>query len=412
MGNKREKNSLRIFSNYSSGLKTNRDAWCYNGSKETLTKNVEGSIRFYNNELARYQQEGNHESIKQFINLDKTKIKWTREFRHHFGKGEQKIFFPDAIREALYRPFTKTNAYFDRTYNTVVGQLESIYPHSESMNRAICVHGIGGNKKFSTLMVDILPDYSIVSASQCFPLYLYKADDSEKSSKLQLNYKKNYESKTSRQSAIIPTAIKYFQVAYSEFSVTEEDIFYFIYGLLHSEEYRERFQHNFVKQLPRIPLLSKSQDFLDFSIAGKNLAELHVNYEHVELYPLDIHVNSAEKEKDSLYRVDKPWKFFGKRPNFDRSKVRYNHCITLSEIPLEAYDYIVNGKPALEWVMERQCIKKDSKSGIVNDANKFALEARNNPKYPLELFQRVITVSLETMNIVRSLPDLDIRENQ
>ena len=227
-----------------------------------------------------------------------------------------------------------------------------------------------------------------------------------------MSYKQNDKNKNFRHSAITPIALKFFQDAYSDCAITEEDLFYFIYGLLHSEEYRERFQHNFVKQLPRIPLLTNSQDFLDFCIAGRNLAALHVNYEHAELYPLDIQANSAEKENESLYSVAKPWSFFGKRPKFDRTKVQYNHHITLSEIPLEAYNYVVNGKPALVWVMELQCIKLDKNSGIVTDANKFALEARNNPKYPLELFQRAITISLETMKIVRSLPDLDIRKNQ
>ena len=151
-----------------------------------------------------------------------------------------------------------------------------MFPRNESLNRAICVHGLGANKEFSTLMVDLLPDLEVVSKSQCFPLYLYEPDNSDDSSNLYLNDKQNDQSKTSRQSAITSTALKYFQVAYSDCAITEEDIFYFIYALLHSEEYRKRFKNNFVKQLPRIPLLAKSRDFLDFCEAGRKLAELHV----------------------------------------------------------------------------------------------------------------------------------------
>jgi len=101
-------------------------------------------------------------------------------------------------------------------------------------------------------------------------------------------------------------------------------------------------------------------------------------------------------------------RFVGTRGKVDKTTVIYNHNITMTNIPLEAYEYVVNGKPALEWVMERQCVKTDKDSGIINDANDYANETMKNPAYPLELFQRVITVSLETMKIVRSLPKLDL----
>ncbi len=206
--------------------------------------------------------------------------------------------------------------------------------------------------------------------------------------------------------------MQFFQTAYANDSIAAEDLFYFIYGLLHSQDYRELFQFNFVKQLPRIPILTKHQDFQSFREAGKQLADLHLNYEEVYPYQIDVNIVKSAPSDDSLYKVDRPWKFFGKRPKLDRTRVKYNQYIDLSGIPLEAYEYEVNGKSALEWVMERQSIRTDRNSGIVNDANCFAIEARNNPKYPLELFQRVITVSLETMKIARSLPDLKIRDIQ
>ncbi len=203
----------------------------------------------------------------------------------------------------------------------------------------------------------------------------------------------------------------HFQAAYPHETITKEDLFYYIYGLLHSPDYRERFKNNLAKQLPRIPCVKTAADFWAFSHAGRALGELHVNYESVEPYPVTIKQGDLRtaviKDPETFYRVTK-MRFAGKRGETDKSTVIYNDNITMERIPLEAYDYVVNGKPALEWVMERQVVKTDKDSGIVNDANRYAIETMGNPAYPLELFQRVITVSLETMKIVRALPKLEV----
>ncbi len=178
------------------------------------------------------------------------------------------------------------------------------------------------------------------------------------------------------------------------------------YGLLHSPDYRERYADNLSKELPRIPCVKTAADFWTFSKAGRDLAELHLNYETVALYPVKID-SSGKKLTDADYRVEK-MKYGKSGKEKDLTTLHYNGKITLTGIPLEAYDYIVNGKPALDWVVERQCVKTDKESGIVNDANDWATETMGNPRYPLELFQRVITVSLETMKIVRSLPGLEL----
>ena len=180
-------------------------------------------------------------------------------------------------------------------------------------------------------------------------------------------------------------------------------------GLFQSEEYRVRYADNLTKELPRIPRVKKVEDFRAFVDAGRRLGDLHVNYETVEPWPVTIRQGDLRtaviNDPEAFYRVTK-MKFAGKRGAVDKATVIYNANITLQNIPLEAYDYVVNGKPALEWVMERQVVKTDTASGIVNDANRYAIETMNNPAYPLELFQRVITVSMETMKIVRSLPKL------
>lgn len=221
------------------------------------------------------------------------------------------------------------------------------------------------------------------------------------------------------RSAITDDALAHFREPYSAAyaaQISKEDIFYYIYGLLHSEEYRERYADNLSKQLPRIPRMKTYADFAAFSKAGRDLADLHLNYETVPMYtgvkfsgslkglklaPQQIIGGAGED-----FRVVK-MKFAKKD---DKTKIVYNGKITVENIPEAAYDYIVNGKSAVEWVMERQAVSIDTKgkSGIVNDANDYAIETMHNPRYPLELLLRVITVSLETQKIVNNLPALDI----
>ena len=209
-----------------------------------------------------------------------------------------------------------------------------------------------------------------------------------------------------RKDAISENGLKHFENAYPTETISKEDIFYYVYGLLHSEDYRTRYADNLTKELPRIPCVKKSDDFWAFSKAGRDLAHWHLNYETVEPYKakLDLGGKSLKQLEDKDFYVTKM-----KFPKKDqKDTLIYNNAITIREIPLEAYDYVVNGKSALEWVMERQGVSTHKDSGIVNDANDWAIETMGDAKYPLELFLRVITVSLETMKIVKSLPRLDI----
>lgn len=217
-----------------------------------------------------------------------------------------------------------------------------------------------------------------------------------------------------RREAITDAGLAHFSSAYPGEMISKEDVFYYVYGILHSPDYRERYADNLSKELPRIPRVRTAADFWHFSQAGRDLAVLHLHYETVEKYPLTIEVKGPLTDAD--YRVEK-MKFAkkkdpgtGKSVN-DRGTVIYNTKITLSGIPEAAWDYVINGKAALDWVMERQAVRVDKASGIVNDANDWAIETMGNPKYPLELFQRVVTVSLETQKIVNALPALDIRDD-
>jgi len=275
---------------------------------------------------------------------------------------------------------------------------------------------VGARSGFSVNMSNVLSDIQAMDNGQSFPRYLYEiAPPSEESQGDYLANAKNLND-TERRDAITEEGLSHFQAAYPSEKVSKDDLFYYVYGLLHSPEYCSRFADNLSKQLPRIPAVKKAADFWGFVAAGRTLGDLHCDYESAELFPVNIAQGALDLahicDPVSFYRVEK-MKFHKKRNaggelRQDRSTIIYNANITITDIPLEAYDYIVNGKAALEWVVERQCVKTDKKSGLVSDANAYANGVNEDPAYPLKLLQRVITVSLETMRIVRGLPKLDI----
>ena len=407
IGNKKDKNSVAVFENYSRGLGSSRDAWCYNSSKENLMKNMQSMVSFYNSEVDRLLTSdaiSREIKIDNFINNDKTKISWTRALKRDLSNCKKYNFHPERIYPAMYRPFFKQWAYFSQGMNEMVLQMPNIFPRPDVKNRVIVMTSVGQKSGFSVLMTDHLPDLHMVGDSQCFPFNLYEKVE---------NFGELYQSQHAEndyveKDGISNAGFEHFQKAYSGERISKEDVFYYIYSLLHSEDYRSRYANNLGKQLPRIPYVKKAEDFWTFSKAGRELAELHVNYETVKPYP----VNFKEGDPFSMnlepedFQVEK-MKFGGSGKNKDRTTVIYNHKITMTDIPLGAYEYKVNGKPALEWVMERQGLRTDKDSGIVNDANCYAIETANSTAYPLDLFRRIITVSLETLRIVKSLPKLD-----
>ena len=278
--------------------------------------------------------------------------------------------------------------------------MPNIFPKRESSNLIIVVSGVG-SQDFSCLMSKDIPCLDLISKSQCFPLWNYN-QQTNRTSDLLTPFE------DLRTDGIKQDYVNQINSLLNSKSISHEDIFYFIYAVLHSPEYRKKFANNLQKGLPRIPFVNDAALFNEFVMLGRQLSHLHTEFDSLDMYPTaiaqgDLRLANIEDPK-SFFRVEK-MKFAKKG---DKSTVIYNKNITIENIPLEAYEYVVNGKPALEWVMERQCVKTDKASGIVNDANDYANETMNNPAYPLELFQRVITVSLETMKIVKSLPKLDI----
>ena len=422
LGDKKDNENKTVFATYSMGIKTNRDAWVYQFSKKSLSIKVNEMISFFNSESRRYEQFcskvllDKRAPVEDFINLDPSKISWSRALRNDISKFSIREYRDNTMTVGLYRPFTKQYLYFDRYFINDIALVPKFFPAATIQNIVICVTGRGATKDFCAFVTDKIPDLEMISKAQCFPLYIYGEDDQvspEDSKQADIFADTSVEKlgKTTiqgftRNDGISQSALSHFQISYPNEVIGNEDVFYYVYGLLHSSDYRDRYADNLTKELPRIPCVKTATDFWKFSQAGRKLADLHINYESVPCHPVGYEGGGLLMSglDDADFRVTQ-MKFASKT---DRSRVVYNHKITMTGIPLEAYDYVVNGKPALEWVMERQAVTTHKDSGIVNDANLWATETMGNARYPLELFQRVITVSLETMKIVRALPPLEI----
>ena len=405
----------KLFDNFSQGVSTSRVSWVYNSSSIKLSQNVQGMIEFYNGQLFYIKKHFVCEDKKQkkivsekHISYDAKKISWSVNIKKSLVLGKKYNFSHSAIIDSMYRPFFKQWLYYDRDWNERVLQMPYIFNSHSGKNVVIQVNMRFNGMGSIAFISDKLPDLHINGDTQCFPLYLYSHRDPVKNHDL---FGSDNILINTRRDAITDEGLDHFLSAYPGESFNKEDLFYYIYGLLHSPDYLERYADNLSKELPRIPRVKSAQDFWAFSRAGRALAKLHIGYEGVVPYPVTIdgpaHPTAAQYrvEKMKFAKVKDPET--GKRVD-DRSVLHYNSHITLRDIPLRAYDYIVNGKPALAWVVERQCVKTDKASGIVNDANDWAIETMNDPSYPLKLFQRVITVSLETLDIIDSLPPLDI----
>ena len=415
LGDKKHASGNTLFSSYSLGVATNRDAWCINPSRKALTENIESTIAFYNAELERWEAEkrgiestGNPlPKVDDFVTVNRARISWTRALKADIGKGIGLDISDGKFVACTYRPFTKQWQFFSRRLNEVVSQIPRIFPGDESMNRVIAVTGKGARSGFSALMMDAVPNLHTVDTGQCFPFWI--CEEAAPDAGQDMLSKLDGGPVARSDAAITDYAVDLFAQAYPSEAISREDIFHYIYGLLHSEDYRQRFRANLAKELPRIPCVKSVEDYRAFRDAGQRLGELHVGYESVDPYPatIDTGGNELPANPEAAYRVTK-MRHPGTGRNKDRSTVIYNPHITIRGVPEEAWDYVVNGKPALQWVMERQCVKTDKASGIVSDANRYALETVGDPRYPLDLLLRVITVSLETVKIVRALPDLAI----
>lgn len=383
----------------SNGVVTNRDAWVYNFSLATLENSIKRTATFYNDQSSAYSAAVTNNpilTVSDFINNDPKEISWSRALKNKL-KGKTRLQYSTAkVYGSLYRPYTKTNMYFDNDLNECVYKYKEIFPNHDVKNLVILTSGIGGSKDSSVLMSNVVVDLNMLDAgTQSFPLYTY-----EKNMHAQARL---FDSSNDivRKDGISDFILKQAHDKYIDSRVEKEDIFYYVYGLLHSPDYRREFANDLKKMLPRLPLVKTREDFWAFSEAGRDLAKLHVDYEEVDPYE-GVRVSGTQHGN---YQVQK-MKFIKKG---DRSTIIYNDQIKIEDIPEKAYEYVVNGKSAIEWIMDRYQIKTDKDSGIVNDPNDWAKEV-GNPRYILDLLLSVINVSIQTVDIVNALPKLTFDE--
>ncbi|MBR2732996.1 MAG: DEAD/DEAH box helicase, partial [Selenomonadaceae bacterium] len=370
LGDKNSDNKQVFFNHYSGGILTARDTWCYNFSRADLERNMQTTIDYYNS----------HEPT----DVDATKIVWTRATRQNKNRGREINFNAAQIVESMYRPFCKQYCYYDRAFNEMTYQMPKFFPNGDDDNLLICMSGIGNSKNFSVLIVDKIPCFDMVEKSQCFPLYWY-----ERSAQASL-----FGDEYQRRDGVTDFILRRARELYGD--VTREDVFYYVYGFLHLPSYRERFANELKKSLPRIILVADAEKFWQLSRAGRQLADIHLNYESQPF--ADVEVIGTEHGD---FRVDKLR--FAKD---DRTTLIYNRHIKIRNIPPRAFDYVVNGRSPLEWIIDRYRVKTDKASGIVNDANAWGIE-HGNPRYILNLILSSITVSLRTLDIVDNLPSVE-----
>ncbi|MGN0053612.1 MAG: DEAD/DEAH box helicase [Bacteroides sp.] len=401
LGDKNNKFSRNTFfvPNYSNGLKTQRDNWCYNFSKKELYLNIDNSIKYYNNLL------DNDISLED-IEFDSTHFAWTTNCVNNYNKHQYLKVEEGIILESIYRPFCKQKAYYHKGLNERRYQLPKLFPTPNIENLLICVSGVGVTKEFSCIITNILPDLELIGKSQCFPLYWYEENPEPM---LTLFDTQGENGKYKRRDGITDWIKDEVRKRYHTKEINKEQIFYYVYGLLHSDDYRTRFSADLKKSLPRIPLVEDVDTFLAFSKAGKKLAKLHLNYEQVKPHP-DVVVEGDRKVSDPATEDDYQYFTIPDRMRFasrnDKSTIVYNGHIRVTNIPAKAYDYVVNGKSAIEWIVERYCVKTDRKSLIKNDCNDWARE-HQQPRYILDLLLSVIHVSVQTVDIVQALPRLN-----
>ena len=362
-----------IFKHYSLGVSTNRDAWAYNFNRNTLTVNMQRTIDYYNEHVFKWKRQTDDESnVDDFVINDDTKISWSRDLKLDLKRRRTAEFAECKVRNVLYRPFTKSNLFFDPIMNEEVYRFPAIFPtlKTETENRVICVSGLGSNKPFQAMMSELIPSLDILEKTQCFPFYTYNEDG------------------TNRRENITDGVLRKFRSQYQDETINKWDVFHYVYAVLHHPGYCETYQANLKRELPRIPF---HPDFWSFVKSGKRLGEIHVSYEDQPEYQLDFIETSG---------VSLNWCVEKMRLSKDKTQIRYNEFLTLAGIPPEAFDYRLGNRSALDWVINQYQVKTDRRSGITNDPNR-----SDDPQYIVKLIGKVITVSLEIVNLVKGLPE-------
>ncbi len=364
---KAKKADKAIFGLFSNGYKSGRDAYVYNFSRDACAENARRMVRDYMGAVHSLRDPACADAtIDEIIASHSSGVRWDSELKNSLRRRKRILYSEDNIWATQYRPFVRQHCYVDYMFAQRKYQQDSIFPFADTENRAICVPGVGSTKPFSALLVDTMPDLELISKGQCFPRYRYRRPDDDGQSLLP-GVRMNLE----RIDNVSDTALRAFRTHYSDCTVTKDDIFDYVYGLLHAPAYRERFTDDLAKALPRIPLAA---DFRGFAHAGRTLAELHLGYETCGEYPLEILFSGSGEPSPADYRIGTRAMRYA---DDNRTVLIINDQIRLAGIPPEAHGYKVNGRTPLEWFMDRYRMKQDRDSGIVNDPNEWFDDPRD-----------------------------------
>lgn len=367
--------SNAIFTLYSRGVASNSDNYIFNFNQEGLNKRATIMVEAYNSERDRWLRSNNPKDIDQFLNIDESKIKWVRNTKRNLLRGTKATFRSETIRSSMYRPYTKQFYFFEKLFNEDIYRWSQFLPNESSENRVICVVN-EAQIPFSAQITNVIPCLHYGGRqTQCFPYYVYDEDGS--------NQREN----------ISDWALEHFRSQLSEPSIEKWDIFYYVYGLLHSPHYRERYAANLRRELPRIPIVALA-DFQALAQAGRELAELHINYESQPEYNLQWLENRDEPLN---------WRVESMKLSKDRTTLRYNNFLSLAGIPAAAFDYKLGNRSALDWVIDQYRVSTDARSGITNDPNR-----HDDPEYIVRLIGKIITVSLKTVELVARIGEQSI----
>ncbi|MTH70098.1 N-6 DNA methylase [Agromyces bracchium] len=390
----------RFLQAYSAGLQSNRDSWVYGFSADAVRENVQRMIANYNAEVRRWVAEGRPRPVEGFVTKDPASVSWSRSLRNHLARERHVEFDKSSIRRSVYRPFCAQNLYFDAHMNHERSQQPKFFPDADTENWGFYLNGTHAASEFAALAMDSIPCLDIYGkGGQFFPRYHFEPVASDDLLAGLEDDGAGYR----RIDNVTDEILVDYQASFGA-DVTKDDIFHYLYGLLHSPEYRETYAADLKKMLPRIP---KVTAFREFAAAGAELAALHRDYESVDPYPLELSGKSAGEPTHDFdrYRVAK-MRYGKSGKNVDKTTIVYNAGITITGIPLEAHEYMLGSRSAIDWVLERYQVKTDKASGIVNDPNAWA-EEHDDPRYILDLIGRVTALSVRTVEIVRNLPGLD-----
>ena len=434
IGNKQSKGKKTtdaVFHQFSLGLSTNRDAWCYNSSASKVESNIQQMITNYNTEV-----DARHDKTNK--SDDSTLVAWSDKLVKLLCRSIQINFVPNSCRKATYRPFCTQYVYYSHELNERQGQLSQIYPGATQFNLVMAIED-DSRRQLSALITDSIPDLHVMGATQVFPLYTWeplsptsgsepdlfadlatasesRADEAATASSLDFSQSIGDQIPVildgyRRVDNVTDATLASYREHYGDAGITKEDIFFYVYALLHHPEYRERYEDDLKKMLPHIP---RAAGFHTYASVGRELADLHVNYERVEPYP-------SVQEEASLHAPADPWERYrigarkmhfpklGRRDK-DVTRLEYNDYVTLTGIPAEAQGYSISGRSPLEWIIDRYHVKTDKASGIVNDPNDF-LREQGRPDAVVDLIKRLVTVSMRTQELLATLPKLEIPEN-